>query len=176
MNWHEYFDYNAETGELVWSTRPDRHFARPDRARAWRATYAGTIAGSISSRNGYTCRKVGIGGKLYWVSRICFEMANHPIPPGLHVDHINGNPMDNRAQNLRLATRSQNMHNRKCSSLSKTGVKGVSKLGGTFQARITSDGVRRFLGSFPTIELAQSAYNEAANRLHGKYARITHPQ
>ncbi len=52
-----------------------------------------------------------INGKSYYVHRLLWEEAHGPIPDGMMVDHINGDPKDNRLENLRCVTRGQNKHN-----------------------------------------------------------------
>lgn len=88
------------------------------------------------------------------------------------VDHINGNGLDNRRKNIRVATYSQNMCNRGISSANTSGYKGVYQRGDTGQwvAQITFDKKCKNLGSFPTKEEAAAAYSAAANVLHGEFA------
>lgn len=58
--------------------------------------------------------------------RLVWEQVNGPIPEGFDVDHINGDKHDNRLENLRLATRSQNMCNRSKTTKNTSGLKGLS--------------------------------------------------
>jgi hypothetical protein len=96
-------------------------------------------------------------------------------PVGLEVDHINGDGLDNRRSNLRLATREGNQRNRAARRDNTSGLKGVSLhvSTGKWQARIRTGGEQVYLGVFTTPEAAHEAYAEAAIRLHGKFARIT---
>lgn len=91
------------------------------------------------------------------------------------VDHINGNGLDNRRVNLRPATHAQNQQN----SFSRVGTsqyKGVWFDGShKWRAYITSNGVRRYLGTHTNEEVAARAYDEAALELHGQYARLNFP-
>jgi HNH endonuclease len=87
-------------------------------------------------------------------------------------DHINGDRLDNRRENLRLVTKRQNNFNKKVRSDSLTGIKGITRCGNRWQALISSDGVKRYLGSFPTPYDAAVAYNQAALLYHGDYARL----
>lgn len=87
------------------------------------------------------------------------------------VDHINGDGLDNRRENLRIGTRSQNLAN----SASRGGsseYKGVSfdKQTGRWKAQITINNVPRNLGRHDTPEQAALAYNIAADRAWGTYA------
>jgi len=96
------------------------------------------------------------------------------IPTDFEVDHIDGNGLNNRKENLRLVSRSQNQSNRKVSSLSLSGLKGVSpyRRNGTWHARISVNGKRICLGYYKTPEAAHAAYCEASQKFHGIYGRI----
>jgi len=89
------------------------------------------------------------------------------------VDHINGDTLDNRRENLRLATHAQNQQNRKVRSDSKSGYKGVWYRSdtGKWCAEIKANRKRYCLGSFGTPEDAYKAYCDAAKELHGEFAR-----
>lgn len=63
-------------------------------------------------RKGYL--HVQINGKMYLVHRLVAETFIGPIPNGYEIDHLNRLPQDNRCENLRIVTRSQNNRNRKC--------------------------------------------------------------
>lgn len=91
---------------------------------------------------------------------------------GLHVDHIDQNSLNNRRENLRPATSSQNGCNRPVQVNSGNGLKGVclDKRYGTWYAQIKINKKPIHLGSFKTKEEAAIAYNEAAVRLHGEFA------
>lgn len=90
------------------------------------------------------------------------------------VDHINGNPLDNRYSNLRLATKSQNMSNRGKTQANTSGFKGVSlhKPTGKWKAYIRKDCKQYYLGLFKTPQEAAAAYNRAARQLHGDFAHL----
>ena len=90
------------------------------------------------------------------------------------IDHINGNPLDNRRCNLRFSTKAQNCRNAKVRVDNSSGYKGVCKhkSDGKWYAAISAGGVRTHLGSFPTPELAYEAYCKAALELHGEFANF----
>ena len=92
---------------------------------------------------------------------------------GFIVDHINGNGLDNRRSNLRIATRQQNTFN----SVHKGGTskyKGVAldKESGLWRAYIAKDGKRTWLGRFPDELSAAIAYDKAAKDMFGEYAKL----
>lgn len=91
-------------------------------------------------------------------------------PPGFVVDHINGNSLDNRRQNLRICTQSENMKNQRVHRTNRLGVKGVSKENNRYAAVIRSGGRTVYLGSYLTIAEASAAYRGAAKALYGEYA------
>ncbi|MDR6389161.1 HNH endonuclease [Paraburkholderia phenoliruptrix] len=90
------------------------------------------------------------------------------------VDHINGNPLDNRKANLRICTRVENCRNMGISSRNKCGFKGVvlNKLRGRYQSKIVVHGKRIHLGYFDTAEEAHAAYCRAATELYGEFANF----
>jgi hypothetical protein len=96
------------------------------------------------------------------------------VSDGLKVDHINGNGLDNRRCNLRPCTNSQNLCNRGRTRNNTSGYKGVSwdKRAHKWEASIGVDGKHKHLGRFDSREDAARAYNEAAKRLHGNFARL----
>jgi hypothetical protein len=114
---------------------------------------------------------VKIRCRAYAVHRIAWKMVHGSIPDGMMIDHKNGNPWDNRLDNLRLATRAQNKQNSRVRCDSLIGLKGVKKNGRGYQARIQVNGRRVALGTFPTPEEAHAVYCKAAKERHGEFAR-----
>lgn len=92
--------------------------------------------------------------------------------PDCAVDHINRNPLDNRRSNLRLATLSQNQHNRKLNKNNTSGFKGVSWHPSMkkWVATIRLNYKQYILGYFSDPKDAALAYREAALELHGEFA------
>jgi hypothetical protein len=94
---------------------------------------------------------------------------------GQFVDHINGDPLDNRRSNLRLCTHAENMRNRRRSTDNKSGFKGVyfDLERKKWRTSIRCDGRRITLGRFDKIEDAYAAYCAAAVKYHGEFARFS---
>lgn len=89
-------------------------------------------------------------------------------------DHINGDGLDNRRANLRVATRSQNCANQRKRRASAVGLKGVTvsknRKNRRFQAQIRHDGSNHHLGYFATAQEAHRAYCHAAEQAFGPFA------
>lgn len=146
------FSYNPNTGVLTWKISTSKK------------RLAGTTAG-VTRQDGY--KRVGINKKDYYVHRIAWAITYGKWPTR-GVDHINGEPSDNRIVNLREANQSQNIANSKC----KSGTKGVSTArGGRYRAQIMVNYKYIHLGTFLTIEEAKAAYNQAASEYFGEYRR-----
>jgi hypothetical protein len=93
---------------------------------------------------------------------------------GTQVDHINGNPLDNRKENLRLVNQQQNNFNKKIDKRNTSGYKGVFRMKDRpkWKATIGFQGKVLHLGFFDTKEEAALAYNMKAVELHGEYAKL----
>ncbi len=91
------------------------------------------------------------------------------VQPGFVVDHINGNRLDNRAENLRVCTKAQNNAN-----IHKDGFKGVCwrEHAKAYKAYIKKNGKQIHLGYFKDQVKAAEAYNEAAANLFGEFASL----
>ncbi len=100
-------------------------------------------------------------------------------PAGMLVDHHNRNTLDNRRENLRLATHSQNQFNKgKTSRKTTSHFIGVffEKHSGRWVARNTVEGKRIWLGRFDDEIEAARAYDEAARKHHGEFAQLNFPE
>lgn len=124
----------------------------------------------------YAVRQIRKDGKKHtqYLHRLIMErMLGHELQKNQDVDHRDGDGLNNTRENLRLATRSQNLANMK-KRPNKWGYKGVSfhKLSGLFSATIRVDGKRHPLGYYKTAELAHDAYKKAALEFFGEFANF----
>lgn len=96
---------------------------------------------------------------------------------GLHVDHRDGDGLNNVRNNLRPASYRQNHMNRRPNANTRCGFKGVwSTVEGKYQARLESNGQRFFLGTFDSQEDAARAYDTKATEVFGEFARLNFPK
>lgn len=180
MNWHEHFTYDAVSGNLIWKSRKLDLFQSVRSWKMWNTRYADTIAGRKAYRlsDGKPMAiNLRFMGKGYMVHRIIWEMHYGPIPHGMLIDHINGNPFDNRITNLRLATSSNNNCNRAAKNGCTSKFKGVywNKKDSRWMARIKTNKKCLYLGSFILEEEAYAAYCAASKIYHGEFGRNENP-
>lgn len=116
----------------------------------------------------YVYRNVKIDGKR---KQILLHREIMGAIDGEIVDHINGNGLDCRRENLRKCTHAENMQNRKIHKHNALGVKGVYEKRGKFAAQIRANGKKHCLGYFDSIKEAAAAYVAAAKLLHGDFFR-----
>ena len=128
-------------------------------------TVIGKFAGSKLS-NGYY--HVQLNGKFIYHHRAIFLMHHGYLPK--FIDHIDGNQSNNKIENLRDVTASQNCWNQKYKG-SASGVKGITwnKQEEKWQPQISANGKRFYLGKFTNLDDAIIAYQNAAQKLHGEY-------
>ena len=129
----------------------------------------GNLAGTLSKRDGRY--RTICDGKQYLNHRIIFLMHYGYLSE--EIDHINGNPSDNKIENLRATTKTQNQWNRKVSCNCKSKVKGVHwhKQHKKWYARITVNKKRINVGLFESLDEAAKAISNARIEYHGEYRR-----
>ncbi|MBN7804846.1 HNH endonuclease [Agrobacterium rosae] len=153
----ENITYDPLTGVLTWATNQSNGKFK-----------AGSEVGCIC--HGY--RRFGFGGRKIPSHVAAWAIYHAEWPSGI-VDHRNRDPLDNRIDNLRMATKAQNSYNQKISKNNKTGFKGVQlRSNGKYHAEISAGGKRIMLGSFQDKVSAAKAYNKAAISLHGEFAHV----
>lgn len=153
---HQLFDLDRESGTLRWKLRTNNRIK------------VGDVAGT-PHRMGYL--QVSVDGKQMLTHRIVFVLMHGYLPE--RIDHIDGNPMNNRPDNLRAASHAENMRNARRQHNNKSGVKGVywNKKAGKWQAQCTANGRKFGIGYFADLEAAAAAVSAARVRLHGAFAR-----
>ena len=150
---NEAFEYAADSGALTW---------RKPAGRCGRIG-AGSEAGT-RRKDGYLL--VGIGGKKYLAHRLIWMMVYGKFPDG-QIDHIDGDPTNNRLSNLRdVAPEINSQNQRRARGTTASGFLGVSKMRDKWRATIKAGGTRSYLGVFSTPEDAHAVYVEAKRRLH----------
>ena len=142
-------DYNPATGRFVWTKNSSKH---------------GRIAGQVG--NGY--RVIELYGRSYTAHRLAWLYVYGVLPPLL--DHINGNPDDNRIANLRPATRSQNAANSRKSEANTSGYKGVSRSGDGWVAQVKCGSRKHRSRRYASPEAAHAKYVEEATKHFGEFA------
>lgn len=150
--------YDPETGLFRWRYRRDASLR-------WNTQFAGCEAGSISDM-GYIV--IEIDGWPLRGHRVAGVMMTGTWP-NERLDHKNRSRADNRWDNIRPASASNNNHNRGIQKNNTSGFKGVSRHRSSWRAHIKINGKGISLGSFPTPESAFAAYRDAAIRLHGEF-------
>lgn len=149
--------YAPETGNFYWKISNGQKLA-------W------SLAGSLGV-DGHI--KLCINYTSYRANRLAWIYMTGEIPSNnIQVDHKNRIRTDNRWDNLRLATNSQNNRNRNLLKNNTSGYRGVAfnKQANKWQAQIRYNNRRKNLGHFNTAEEASKAYMEAAVKFHGEFA------
>lgn len=117
----------------------------------------------------YPATTIGSGGRAYKLYLHRFVLS---AKSGTIVDHKNGDHLDNRRANLRLASKGENTINRGKLATNGSGMKGVSKRGDKYRAFVHKDGKTIYLGSYETKQKAACAYNQGAKKHFGKFAKL----
>ena len=155
----EVLHYDSESGVFAWKLKKGKGDT-------------GNVAGSAMPA-GYL--RIMVDGERFFAHRLAWFYV-HKMWPTQQIDHINLDNSDNKINNLREATQSQNQANKPINArVNSTGYKGVSykKSRGKFIARIRVNKKLIDLGYFDTAESAHLAYVDAANTNFGEFARAS---
>mgnify|MGYP003352976334 CR=1 FL=1 len=127
----------------------------------------GQFAGKAGTLHHSGYIQVKVGKKNYRAHRVIFAMHHGYMPE--YIDHIDGNKLNNRIENLRPATNQQNQFNVGLVKRNKSGVKNVFFANNKWKVYMRVNKKMRSLGSFDDLELAQLVAVEARNKFHGEY-------
>jgi excinuclease UvrABC ATPase subunit len=154
----ELLHYDEETGVFTWLNSPRNNVP------------SGSIAGTIDKK-GYV--RILYSKKLYLAHRLAWLYVHGNFPKN-DIDHINGNPTDNRICNLRPVTRKQNMENKKIYKTNKSGYSGVTwhSRDKKWNVRIGHYGKRISLGYFDNLNDAIAVRIKAENNTYTHNERI----
>lgn len=149
----EFFNY--EDGKLSWKKRLARR----------------TVVGkqiSFVENTGYI--RVRFKGKLYSVHQLIFLMHHGYIPE--YIDHIDGDKLNNRIENLRSATKSENALNKKVRVDSFSGIKNVHWYAplNKWAVKLSVNKKQKHIGYFSDLELAELVAIEAREKFHNQFS------
>lgn len=180
-------DYDRDTGLLYWKERQPFMFqdsqghTAKSRCAAWNSQFAGTLALTTTSELGYRSGVITVFGVKFRIlaHRVVWAIAHGEWPHDA-IDHINGDPSDNRLENLRDTTRSENRKNAAESVRNTSGHTGVRwhTPSGKWLSYICSGGKREHLGVFVQLDDAIAARKSAKRRLgfHKNHGRKKVPK
>lgn len=164
--------YDPETGLISWKPCGPETFKSAHAWKVWTAKFAGKPIRKLS-RGYVVVAYSGPDGTRYMQGhRIAWALMTGAWP-AQEIDHINGRRSDNRWENLREATHTENNRHKAAESGSKTGVRGVYPHhdgSGRFIAQIRAEGRIKYLGTFDTKDAAAAARAEAARSAFGAFA------
>lgn len=149
VNISDYLEYKE--GLLFWKQSRGNQFTRE-----------GSEAGKVDS-SGY--KRLVFNGKRYLAHRVIFFLHNKYLPK--YVDHINGDRLDNRIENLREVTAQQSAFN---TITNRILPKNVYKKLNRYVVKLRLNGKLYYFGSFKDLELAEIVAEEARDKYHGMYS------
>lgn len=152
---NEYLEYSPDTGKLYWIKKANKN------------TILGTEAGSNCENRRIHLR---LKKKQYFAHHVAWFLYFGYWPTDT-IDHINGNPLDNRIENLRIVNHKINMQNRRClSARNCSGFSGVFKMkNGKYKASISINNTTKYLGHYDNFEEACETVRQARRKLYVGY-------
>ena len=167
----EFFVLCTKTGKLYWKHRAQEHFQTYRSFRSWNGKFAGKEAFTAVNNDGYR------HGCLLWkpvrAHQVVWAMTRGEWPTD-EIDHINGDPADNRPENLRQVSHADNVKNRAITDNTFTGQIGINKCSGSSMFRVRLAG--QYFGVYARIEDAIRVRDEKLAELgfhpnHGRTKR-----
>lgn len=161
--------FRYKNGKLYWRERPLSHFHSTRIHRAANTKRVGSLAGSLMPSGRWS---IQLDGTKYYRSRLVW-IFHHGVL-GKFIDHRSRNKSDDRIENLRLSTTSQNRANTNLCSANTSGTKGVywKVANKKWCSQIKVDGNNKHLGLFDSKSEASEVYRRAAKSHFGEYAHI----
>ena len=148
-NLDKYFEY--VDGQLIWKVRHSNRVKVGDRA------------GSLGVRR---YRVIRLNNQLYFEHRLVWALLKGKIEDGRVIDHIDGNRLNNRIENLQLIEQRQNVQKQSKRRKSASGLRNVQKHKTKWVVRVSN----KYIGIYNDIELAELVAHEAREKFHGEFA------
>lgn len=158
----EMLHYDPNTGIFTWKIQKGRAKRGAIAGKQWNNAQTGRVIGL----------RLRIGQRAYLCHRLAWYYMTGVWPPE-EIDHKNVDRLDNRWDNLRLATRAENQRNVKAQKNNRLGVKGVTFTKGRYWARLMVDRKVINLGYHHTLDAAVKAYAEGSKKYHGEFGRTS---
>lgn len=133
---------------------------------------AGSLAGCIEVMpDGYKRVRVRIDGVFYLASRLAAQIIGLEFGPDDIIDHADNDPTNNAAENLRVASRAQNMHNSRMVTCNKCGIKGVTfdEKKGLYRGRVMFGRKSYSVGRSKSVDEIVRRLAEKREQLHGEF-------
>ncbi|MGB3724872.1 MAG: HNH endonuclease signature motif containing protein [Glaciecola sp.] len=153
------FTYNPETGHMSHKPKPIEEYKGMSKARVLKRLRGDRAEVFRERKSGCSYYAIVKGDKSMYAHRAAFLM-HHGYAPKI-IDHINGNPFDNRLCNLRESSSLQNNRNCSLQKNNKTGRVGVRLVKGRYYAAIGVGGKNKHIGIFDAFEDACKAREQA---------------
>ncbi len=154
----EIFEYNEYTGDLFWKPRGLKWFSSEKAQKMWNGRNAGKKAGRTHNGvRGYRCIHITLFNKPMIAHRVIWKLMTGEEPP-IHIDHDDGNGMNNAWDNLSESDPSKNAKNVKMHKSNTSGYCGVSwdKAKNKWRANVIIDGKQHHLGYYDDVDLANT--------------------
>jgi hypothetical protein len=166
--------YNELTGVFIWKERPMEHFRLEREWKRWNSTRPGKVAGArqFTTRGSRSKITIKLDNASLPAHRVAWALLYGEPPEDSLIDHVNGDPFDNRRENFRLADNTKNQWNRTHPKNSTHGIKGVTWAAqqSKWKGSIRANKQYYHIGYFSTKGLAATAVAKASLRIHGTFS------